>query len=153
MNTEQLQCVLRENKCLSVLVNGVYSPDTLPEKVTSYPSAYICNTDYSYLPGRHWVVFWFKSKDYGEFYDSFGQTPKHYKIEFEQFLQRNVVSYVYNNIPLQNARATVCGYHVLYFLLMKCFGLNMKDMTDFLKTLTSPDQYVYQYVSEYFDCV
>lgn len=53
MNTEQLQCVIRENSC--------FSSDTLPKYVTSYPSAFVCNSQESRLPGEHWVVFGFKT--------------------------------------------------------------------------------------------
>ena len=73
MNSDQLRCVIEENKCFSVTVKGVFSPDTLPRAVTSYPAAYVCNTAVSYLPGEHWVVFWFQSPSHGEFFDSFGQ--------------------------------------------------------------------------------
>lgn len=153
MNTEQLQCIIRENRCLSTLVKGVYSPDTLPNKVISYPSAYICNTDASYLPGRHWVACWLHTPDRAEFYDSFGLTPEHYDIRFETFMKRNARSYVYNDVCLQQKDSIVCGYHVVYYLLMKCFNVNLTEMIQFLKQTLSPDQFVYTYVSEYFQCI
>lgn len=153
MNTDQLQCIIGESKCLSAYVKGIFSPDTLPLHVTLYPSAYICNTDPSYLPGRHWVVFWFSNESQAEFYDSLGHGPEHNDPRFSTFLKNNAVSFRYNDVSLQHMHATTCGYHVLFYLLMKCKHKQMQDIVRLLKSKQSPDRYVYQYMRERFDCL
>ena len=153
MNTEQLQCAIKENRCLNSHVKGVYSPDTLPLRVTTYPSAYICNTDPSHLPGRHWVVFWFRNWTQAEFYDSLGYAPNHYDDRFSRFLKDNATSFRYNDVPLQAKYATTCGDHVLFYVLMKCKHMRLQDIVRLLKSVPSTDRYVYRYVRHHFECL
>jgi len=152
MNTEQLECALGKDRCLSSFVKGIYSPDTLPDSVNIYPSAYICNTEDSHLPGKHWVVFWFQSTVNVEFYDSFGKTPEQYNTKFEAFLKRNAFKCLYNNVPLQREDTNTCGYHVLFYLLMKCDNIKMITIVSNLKKSNSADRCVFEYVKQYFRC-
>ena len=85
MNTNQLLCAIRESSCLSSLTETVYSTDTLPNTVTSYPSAFVCNTDPQHLPGKHWIVFWFQDSYHSECYDSLGHLPGAYDCNFDYF--------------------------------------------------------------------
>ena len=89
MNTNQLLCVIRENRCLTFVARDIYSVDTLPTKVLTFPTAYICNTEESYLPGKHWIVFWFHDPVHSECFDSFGHLPGQYNTNFEDFLTKN----------------------------------------------------------------
>jgi len=153
MNTEQLLCAIRENPCLSEVTRNVYSVDTLPKRVVIYPSAYVCNTDPSHLPGTHWVTFWFRSPVRAEFYDSFGKKPNHYSVRFEAFLKNNATSYTYNDESVQKRDADTCGYHVLFYLLMKCRNVNLETMIATLKTIQSPDSFVRDNVTHFFSCM
>lgn len=153
MNTDQLQCVINKNLCFSILVKGVFSVDTLPRRVTLYPSAYICNTDTSHLPGSHWVVMWFKSSDYAEFFDSFGNAASYYDYRLEDFLKRNVRVYYHNIITVQSYDSINCGYFVLYYLLMKCKDVNISSIVNVLQNVDFSDKYVVKYVSKYFNCL
>lgn len=153
MNTDQLICVIRENACFSDKVKGVFSPDTLPSKVSFYPSAYICNTDESHLPGRHWVAFWFQSPRYAEFYDSLGHCPSYYDERFKRFLKDNSNIWKYTTKAVQTNRSMTCGYHVLFYLLMKCLDHTLPDIIGLLLEQDVPDQYVYDFISSYFDCL
>jgi len=152
MNTEQIQCAINKDKCLSSHIKGVFSPDTLPKIVNMYPSAYICNTEDSHLPGKHWVVFWFQSPSHVEFYDSFGKLPQQYSEKFETFLNRNAVYCLYNNVPVQREDADTCGYHILFYLLMKCNNVKMITIVNNLNKRNSADRSVYEYVRMYFRC-
>lgn len=152
MNTEQLECAITESRCLSQLVKGVFAPDTLPV-VVNFPSAYVSNTDPSHLPGKHWVVFWFENNERGEFYDSLGRSPESYNPNFVEFFKRNVNHFEYSREKLQSPSSDVCGYHVLFYLLMKCKKMNLNDIVNTLRRCSSPDHYVYDYVSKYFRCI
>jgi hypothetical protein len=112
MNTSEIRCFIKGHDLLSTIVKGVYSPDTLPSKIDSYPSAYVCNTDPSHLPGEHWVVFWMDSPQKAEFFDSLGKPPEYYDERFKTFLMLNSENTVYSNKPLQKKSAETCGYHV-----------------------------------------
>lgn len=77
MNAPELLALTRKNRHTSDVIRGIFSSNNLPFLVSKYmyPSAYICNTDPSYLPGSHWVVFWMHSPIQAEFYDSLGNPP------------------------------------------------------------------------------
>ena len=153
MNTEELLCVIRENMCLSFVTDDVYSADTLPDKVQFFPSAFICNTDPSSLPGKHWIVFWFKDPFNSECFDSLGNLPQRYSANFGDFLRRNTTRCLYNNVPFQSKNTDICGYYVLFYLLMKCNYMNLYDIVDRLKSYSFPDYHVVGYVSHVFDCI
>ena len=95
------------------------------------PLFVICNTDPSWLSGRHWVAFYFTDKQYAEFFDSFGNRPEHYNSNFSQFLQLNSKDgkYKYNSWKLQENESNVCG---LYCLLYGVSKLYVKNYADFI---------------------
>ena len=53
MNTEEIDRILRRHVRD---FDGVFSADTLPEK----PRLFVCNTDASDKPGRHWICMYFE---------------------------------------------------------------------------------------------
>ena len=153
MNTDQLLCVIKENRCLSFVARSIYSVDTLPTTIHTFPSAYICNTEESYLPGRHWIVFWFHDPFQSECFDSFGLLPGQYNGKFEDFLTKNTNTCIYNNVQFQSKNSDVCGYYVLYYLLMKCKSMKLYDIVNKLSKCASPDQYVVEYITKAFECI
>lgn len=154
MNTDQLECATREDRCLKEFVRGVFPSDRLPYHVNSFPSAYVCNTDPSGLPGKHWVTVWFRNPIEAEFYDSLGRMPDHYGEDLDRFIKRNTTSCTYNNVPVQSKATSTCGFHVLFYLLLKCRNVDMKYIVSMLqKCKPSSDFYVYEYVTKYFDCI
>ena len=116
--------------CFTSVTNNVYSAVTLPATVHTFSSAFICNTDPSALHGKHWIVFWLQDSVSSECYDSFGYIPQLYNTHFDNFLRMNMSMCIYNNNPFQNKVSSVCGYYVLYYLLMKCNLVNLYDIVD-----------------------
>ena len=53
----------------------VVAKDTLPEVVSAYPSAFVCNTHESDQPGEHWVAMYVD--EIGDYFDPYGQKPQH----------------------------------------------------------------------------
>ena len=53
----------------------VVAKDTLPEVVSTYPSAFVCNTHDSDQPGEHWVAMYVD--EIGDYFDPYGQKPQH----------------------------------------------------------------------------
>lgn len=153
MNSDQLRCAIREDRCLSDLVVGVFPSDEIPRDVHSRPAAYVFNTDPARLPGKHWIVVWFRNSSRAEFYDSLGRPPGSYGTNFVNFVTRNADTCVYNNVPVQSEDKDTCGYHVLFYLLAKCRGVDMSSIVDGLKGLDDPDEFVYDYVRKYFRCI
>ena len=64
----------------------VVAKDTLPEVVSTYPSAFVCNTHDSDQPGEHWVVMYVD--EIGDYFDPYGQKPQH--AEFTNFMNKNI---------------------------------------------------------------
>ena len=131
----------------------MYSADTFPITVTTYPSAFICNTDPQHLPGKHWIVFWFQDSYHSECYDSLGHLPGSYNLNFDYFKQRNTVKCVYNNESLQNEGTDTCGYHVSFYLFMKFRSLHLISIVEHLKKSESSDKFVADYVTQHFKCL
>lgn len=94
MNARELLALTRNNRHTSDVLRGIFSSNNLPFLVSKYPSAYICNTDPSYLLGSHWVVFWMHSPIQAEFYDSLGNPPVYYDSAFDVFFYKTIVNTV-----------------------------------------------------------
>ena len=152
MNTEQLLCTIQSDDCLRTIVSGVYALDTIPLVVSSYPTAFIINTDVSTGPGKHWVVIWFNNVNEAEFFDSFGNKPERFGDTLRIFLENNAYSYMYNKRQLQQHSSEVCGYYVLYVLLLKCFEMSYSDiLNSFTVDRKLNDEIVYDTVRKYFE--
>lgn len=149
MNTKHLECAIKSNPCMRKLVRGVYASDLLPENMYVYPSAYIFNTDTSEMPGQHWIVAMCTTVNECEFYDTFGRSPLSFNIYISNFVDKCI----YNDIPVQKKYNATCGYHVLYYLLMKCIeNKTLSEIVHFLNKQDNPDIYVYEYVRSHFAC-
>lgn len=100
MNARELLSLTKNNRRTVDVMRGVFSSKNLPQIVSVYPSAYICNTDPSYLPGSHWVVFWIHNPKYAEIFDSLEKPPDYYDVAFNVFLQNNCEYCMYNNVRI-----------------------------------------------------
>ena len=72
---------------------GVLPSDKLPDRIEIFPVSFIVNTDSSREEGSHWVAFYLQNEDYGDFFDSYGNSPPSLAAEFEDFLKNNVKNY------------------------------------------------------------
>lgn len=57
---------------------GIYASNSLPTRVTQFPSTVLCNTDPIEEKGSQWIAFWFRD-----------------------FIDRNSIWCVYNNVQVQ----------------------------------------------------
>ena len=91
----------------------------------------IVNTDPSFLPGQHWVVFYRNKEGLLEFFDSFGNLPGYYTIDFQMFVNRNCVKkyYILNPNQIQSNDSNICG---LYCLLFYVSVVKNQEFNDFL---------------------
>ena len=118
MDSQQLGRILRELPAFA----GVFAVDTLPNSVTSYPSAYVINSDILGGPGIHWMAIYFEQTGKGHFFDSYGRHPSIYNLT--SFLDVNSSTWTYNVKCIQSTLTFVCGAYCVYFLLMKSAGVN-----------------------------
>ena len=74
MNTLQIERLLKKDLKSKTIFKKVCALDQL-EKPT-FPSAYVINLDTCSEPGEHSVVVYFDKRGRGEYFDSYGLTPK-----------------------------------------------------------------------------
>ena len=102
--------------------DGVFSVDAL----SCMPRLLVCNTDPSYMPGRHWICVYVKDGR-GEYFDSFGRRPNSV---FERYLNRHCSSWIFNDRQLQSVASKFCGH----YCVLRDRGINMRK---FISSFTS----------------
>lgn len=111
---------------------GVVPKNELPT-ITLKPATVVANSDNSSQPGTHWTVFYFDASGNGEYFDPLGLPPLY--DEWEKYLEKNGCGkWTYSSKTVQNPLCSSCGYHCIYYILMRCCGYSA---TDILKTYTS----------------
>ena len=97
----------------------VVAKDTLPEVVSTYPSAFGCNTHDGDKPGEHWVAMYVD--EIGDYFDPYGQKPQH--AEFTKVMNEPCSQWSPND--LQSPLFTVCGQYCAVFLMFRCRNISM----------------------------
>lgn len=101
MNTNEMLHIVDLLTDLKPFFRGIFASNSLPFRVTRFPSAVVCNTDPLEEKGSHWIAFWFRNGTECEFYDSLGRLPEYYDIRLRDFIDINsFVMYKYNHIRL-----------------------------------------------------
>ena len=112
---------------------GVFSIDTLPDTLTSYPAALIINSDPSHLPGQHWIALFVESKSVAEYFDPYGISPID---QIFKFAKRVSDTLVFNKWWIQPLDSSSCGLYFLYFLVARSSGTTF---IDFIKNFKDYD--------------
>ena len=126
MDTLDINIICSSDPVVAKTFKGVCSYDTLPERVTSYPASYICNTDIVTRPGEHWVALFFENNEICEYFDSYG-LPPYGKIL--AFAKRNGANVVYNRRWLQSPLSHTCGLYCVYYLWHVARGMLVQQIT------------------------
>lgn len=119
MNSDEL----RDKLILKNIHTYVCAKDQL-SNITTCDFAVICNNEYSFEKGQHWLAF-YKSKHqkYVDFFDSFGLPIEFYGKEFNTFIEYHGGFVRYNNKQLQSNNSNYCGEYCLYFLFKRNSGI------------------------------
>jgi hypothetical protein len=131
MDTLQVENLLRADCKLSVIFEGVYASDCLPEFCDRQGTALVMNMDPSNLGGSHWVCIYIENGR-GEYFDSYGLAPP--LEEFANFLERNCTTWTYNKQELQSLDTMVCGHYCIWFLSERARGHSMRDIINQFST-------------------
>ena len=135
MNTKQIWQAINNNPKIYNYFDGVYSLDTLCE-IRKKPKLIICNTDPSYLPGKHWVLFYFRTNKV-EFFDSTASSIHSYGDEFVKFIFKFAEKCESNSVAIQKKGTDVCGEYCLYYAYLKCNGYTMSQIIKKLLQINS----------------
>ena len=130
MNTKQLWFALSTNKITNNYFDGIFPKDTL-NNIVNKPSLIICNTDNSYEPGEHWILFFFEN-DICEFYDSLGKDVLSYGETFYKFAQKFATKINQAEVRTQPIDTPYCGELCLFFAYMRCKGYCMGQILEAL---------------------
>jgi hypothetical protein len=119
MNTLNIYKLVRRDAKLMEYFRGVFSADNY---ILNRDGIYIVNSAKSFLPGRHWVVYYVRNGSI-EFFDSLGKNGEYYSL-------KNCS--VFNDRLLQRDMP-VCGYYCIYYCLLRCRGISMCCIVNSLK--------------------
>lgn len=99
-----LAALMKKDKHVSPLFEGVFAADTLPRTLHKRPALIICNTDPIALPGQHWVACYVDKDGHGEYWDSYGGKP--FVKQHRAFLNRvDLQSHKFASNRLRRVRA------------------------------------------------
>ena len=90
----------------------------------------------------HWVAMDF-TKEGGYFFDSFGRPPSYFG--FEEFMNENCTTWMYNDVELQSPLSNASGYHVIAFCLSRINNMSHYDYISMFSdnlTLNNGDEMV-----------
>ena len=118
-----LDTLMRRDKHVAPLFEGVFAADTLPHRLHKRPALLIANTDPSSKPGTHWVAFYIGTHGEGEFWDSYGMPP--IISQHRKFLDRHCKKWTYNPTSLQALDSKVCGEYCVLFLVYRAHGYSL----------------------------
>jgi hypothetical protein len=83
--------------------------------------------------GTHWVALYIHANSRGEYYNLTGRPP--FLRSYVNFMNKHCTSWTYNTIRVQEEGSTVCGHHCIFYLIHRCTGKSMGDVT---RTLRHP---------------
>lgn len=113
---------------LKPFFRGIFASNSLPFRVTRFPSAVVCNTDPLEEKGSHWIAFWFRNGTECEFYDSLGRLPEYYDIRLRDFIDRNSFVCMYNNVQVQPDSTSTCGFMFYTICIAEHKGFQCKTL-------------------------
>ncbi|KAK3917100.1 LOW QUALITY PROTEIN: Putative thiol protease R355 [Frankliniella fusca] len=127
-----LHALMRRDKHVAPLFEGVFAADTLPADSTRVAlCSYTKQTSFQ-KPGTHWVAFFIDKHGVGEYWDSYGMPPivSHHK----NFLKRLCKKWTYNHTSLQAIDSKVCGEYCLLYLIHRAHGYTLHSFVHKLFT-------------------
>ena len=122
-------------------------------KLNIKPMFLIVNTEPSWLPGEHWLVFYFPKGDIPEFFYSFGHDPSYYSSHFTDFLCENSEqkNFWINSEQLQSFGSNICGLYCILFVLSKMWNISFENFIEnFTKNKQQNDCICVKTVEDYF---
>jgi len=123
---------------------GVFSIDTLPEQIHSFPILLIINTQTSNLPGLHWKAVYISKERIGEVFDSFALPVS---ICLTQWLNRFTRSWHSQSLTIQHPLTATCGAFVVYYILMRIHERSLQNCLRIFSTnLSRNDRIVKEFV-------
>lgn len=125
MESSEFSPIFSKFNNLRNLYKGCYSSDRTPHfiKIREF---FICNTDSSNQPGRHWICFIRVSKAKVEVFNSLGTDDEALELYRNIAMKLNFISEVHFNVTQVQASSTAtCGRFCVYFLFKRIFNFDL----------------------------
>ena len=130
MNTLEIETLLKTHPRTRPVFKGVYARNRLP-RLLNVPSALVGNTDPDNRAGQHWVAIYIDANARGEYYDPTGRPPD--LASYVNFMNKHCRSWTYNTVRVQEEGSDVCGHHCIFYLIHRCAGHTMREVTKILE--------------------
>jgi hypothetical protein len=132
MNTLEIDHVLKTHPSTRYVFKGVYARNKLPRRLNVH-SALIGNTEPDDRPVTHGVALYIDANSRGEYYDPKGRPPL--LRAYVNFMNKHCTSWTYYTIRDQEEGSTICEHHCIFYLIYRCAGKSLGDVT---RTLRHP---------------
>lgn len=150
MNSNQIKHILKCNTTTRNHFSGVYSINTL-KNIKTKPKLIICNTDPSYNPGKHWILFYFHD-NIVDFFDPLGKKPEVYGKKFICFMKKYAAKYEICYTRTQPALSNLCGHYCIWYANMCCQKYTMSYIVNNLPSAVSIKYFAEQYLHNKYLC-
>jgi len=114
---------------------GTFAINEMPKKMNP-KSFFVCNTDPSYLSGKHWLAFVKLDDKYCEIFDSLGVKINEIQAHFN-FNER--INFIYNTNAFQSPDSILCGKFVVTFIVERMLNQTM-EFDELLENIFCDDQ-------------
>ena len=129
---------------------GVWARNHLDSlRPSTYPVAYVVNTDDEHRPGQHWTVFVCERPGHLTFFDSYGCSPDVYGKAFRRFVRDHTLHY--SDTWIQGLDSAVCGHYCLYYLCHRFHVPSPRAFSVFGPVFRLNDVLVEQWTRDHFD--
>lgn len=132
-----IEKILKKDEKTKKIYLGTYARDELPTNF-NFPCCFILNTEPRESEGGHWLAFYYNSRGFCHFFDSFGNNPEYFNLK--SFIQNSSNYWTWNKNRLQGS-SVYCGYYCILYLLFisrdseksffENFSLTNFDLNDF----------------------
>ena len=143
MNTLEIDTLLKKHPRTRPVFRGVYARNRLP-RLLNVPMALVGNTDPDNRVGQHWVAIYIDANSKGEDNDHTGTPP--YQDPYVNFMKKHCHTWTYNTVRVQEEGSTVCGHHCIFYLIHRCAGHTMTDVTRLLENPVEATTIVQKFV-------
>ena len=127
---------------------GTFPSDQVQIQKSSYPQAFIVNTEPSTSDGEHWTAL-IVSDQKCLFFDPLGCEMRNVFL-LETLKSVGVTKYKYNNCQIQSIFSNNCGYYCAAFILSFVYGYSYpRFMSNFVTPIKQNDRICFQFIEKH----
>ena len=127
MKTLEINTLLKKTSPLQTCVYG----GLCQKQITQIIKRTFGNTDPDHRMRQHWIAIYIDANSRGEYYDPTGRPP--HESAYVNFMNKHCLHWTYNTVRVQEEGSIVCGLHCIFYLIHRCAGHSMTDVTRLLE--------------------